>query len=438
MIIKEVPTYFAVFTCYIAILGHAFILGFASPTQKQLLEKKILNKDTLPLFASMSNFGLFLGTVMMFLCVQSKINSNGVVIMSSILGGVGCLMIISADSALLIIAGVTLFGVYSSCAFYFANMYVVEVSLENQRRMASGGIGFCIRIGLFFVYSLGIWLSFRWLAGVMLIFLIIFVILLSVNPKSPEWYVSQGLEDRAKATLLYLHGKDFDADSELQKIQNSIKNKQFTWIDSINALKNWKVLKSILLMAAFTCCKEFGGHEAMVSFSSYILENQQGMDPKVASLFYPIFLTVGAIVSIIVLECCKLKWQIILGVTLQCISHISMAVYYFVSENHLSCMKENLQICQTISFWPMVNIALYAFGFSLGWGLTYFSLVGTLLIYYRKVSVLIVFLLEYLCMFAVINLFYFSLTALGGLNTFLLLAIVSLIAIVVTCIFLDK
>ena len=42
--------------------------------------------------------------------------------------------------------------------------------------------------------------------------------------------------------------------------------------------------------------KEFGGHEAMVAYSSHILTSQQAMDPKVASLFYPICFIVGAIV----------------------------------------------------------------------------------------------------------------------------------------------
>ena len=435
---KEIPTYFAVFTCYVATLGATFIMGFASPTQKQLIQEKILNKGTLSLFASMTDIGLFLGTAVAFICTQSKLDSNTVAIVSSVLGAVGCLMLISANSALLIISGVALVGLYSGCGFYFANIYVVEISLESQRKMAIGGIGFCLRIGLFFVYLIGIWLSFRWLAVVVFSLLFASVILISVNPKSPEWYVGQGLEGRAKAVLLYLHGKDFGADSELQNIRINISNKQFSLIGSINALRSWKVLKPILLMTAFTCLKEFGGHEAMLSFSSYILENQQGMDPKVASLFYPIFLTIGAIVSLIILKSCKLKWQIMLGAMLQAISHISMAVYYFVSENYMSCMGENFQICQTVSFWPILNISLYAFAFSIGWGLTYYSLIGTLLIYYREISILIIFLLAQICMFTIVNLFYLSLNALGGFSTFLVLAMVNLFVVIVTYIVLDK
>ena len=67
-------------------------------------------------------------------------------------------------------------------------------------------------------------------------------------------------------------------------------------------------------MIGIAFLKEFGGHEGMVSFSSHILENQQAMDPKVASLFYPICLIIGAIVYFSIQNHLKLKWILIIAV----------------------------------------------------------------------------------------------------------------------------
>ena len=430
MKLTEITTYFAVFTGYVGVIGIVFILGFSSPTQKQLIQEHIVSKSTISIFASVSHVGRFLGNFVMLSCYQLKINSNTAVLVSSVIGGIGWLMVIIASSSIMAILGASLVGVYTGITIFFIQTYIGEITLSSQRRVASGGIGFCFRISLFCVYALGIWLSFRWLAAVGLLFICIFCLLLTIIPKSPEWYVSQGVDERAKHTLFYLHGKDFDADSELQNIRNNIADNKFTWTDSINALKNWKVLKPIILISVFTCCKEFGGHEAMVSFSSHILENQQRMDARLASLFYPTFLTAGAVVSLIILNSCKLKWQIILGALLQAFSHLSMAVYYFVSENHLHCLKEYSQICQTISFWPIFNIALYAFGFSLGWGLTFFSLIGILIVSYRGISLLLTSAATNISMFTIINMFYYLLNTIGGFSTFLCLASVNLISIV--------
>ena len=284
---------------------------------------------------------MILGLILMLFCLQCQINSNVLVILTSVVGASGWLMIISANSASVLISGVFLVGLSSGFSGFFAQLYIGEISLSSQRKVLGGITGFCFRISILFVYASGIWLSFRWLAVLGLSILLLLVFLISINPLSPEWYVSQGLEERAKQTLFYLHGKDVDADAELLNIRNDVSNKQFTWIDSIKALRNWKVLKPILLMTAFAFFKEFGGHEAMVSFSSHILENQQGMDPKVASLFYPIFLTAGAIVSMIIFRFCKLKWLIIAGNVLQTLSHLSMSIYYFVSDKYFHCTDES-------------------------------------------------------------------------------------------------
>ena len=427
---SEIPTYFAASTCYVAILEIMFILGFISPTWKQLIEEEIISKEILSVYASISLVGMILGLILMLLCLQCQINSNVLVILTSVVGASGWLMIISANSASVLISGMFLVGISSGFSSFFSLMYIGEISLSSQRKVLGGIIGFCHRIALFTVFALGIWLSFRWLAVLGLLILLLLVFLISINPLSPEWYVSQGLEERAKQTLFYLHGKDFDADAELLNIQNDLFNKQFTWIDSIKALRNWKVLKPILLITALTFFKVFGGHEAMVSFSSHILENQQGMDPKVASLFYPTFLTVGAIVSMIIFKFCKLKWIIIAGNVLQTLSHLSMSIYYFVSDKYFHCTDESSQICQMISFWPITNVALFAFAFSLGWGVIYASLITILIVSYREISLLIVNLTVSACAFTFINLFYFLLNTVGAFSTFLCLAIINLTSVV--------
>ena len=426
---KEIPTYFAALTSYISILGRVFSIGYPSPTQKQLIQEKIISEETLSIFASISMLGSCLSIVGTFFVLQYKINSNVIMMISCLIGGIGWLIIANANSAMVIISGLCLAGVFGGCVTVFSKMYISEISLSSQRRVLGGISGFCFRIGILLVYALGIYLPFRWLAVVGLFIIFIFALSLSFNPKSPEWYVSQGLDEQAKKTLLYLHGEDFDADSELQNIQNNLADKQFTWIDSLNPLRKWKVLKPILLMVALSCFKEFGGHEAMVSFSSHILQNQQGMKPEVASLFYPIFLTAGAIVSIIILKYFKLKWQIIVGNILQTLSHLSMAIYYFISDNYLHCTHESSLICQSISFWPILNIGLYAFAYSFGWGLTYYSLLAILYVSYKEIAIPITSLTVTVSMFIVINVFYLLLSTIGGFGTFLCLAMVNLTSI---------
>ena len=275
------------------------------------------------------------------------------------------------------------------------------------------------------------------MAVVGLIQICLFCILLQLNPLSPVCYVRQGLDERAKTTLQYLHGSQFDTETEIQKIKSETLSNKITWNESLKALKDWKVLKPILLMAVIASLKELGGHGAMVSFSSHILESQQAMDPKVASLFYPIFLIAGAIVSISILNYCKLKWLIIFASVFQAISHISMAIYFLISENHLHCMTQYSDICHKISFWPIFNIALFAFSYALGWGLVFYTLLGLLFTVHRELSTAIAGIIMTFSAFTTIMAFFYMLHNIGGFATFLIFSGNYFIAIGFVYFFMD-
>ena len=44
-------------------------------------------------------------------------------------------------------------------------------------------------------------------------------------------------------------------------------------------------------------------------------------------------------------------------------ANISMAIYYLVSEHFLHCNTEYTKLCHNLAFWPILNIAIYAFSF---------------------------------------------------------------------------
>ena len=250
-----------------------------------------------------------------------------------------------------------------------------------------------------------------------------------INPNSPVWYVQQSLDEESKSTLLYLHGRDFDADSEIQKIKGNTLCNNISWIESIRALKEWKVLKPILIMVGIAFLKEFGGHEALVAYSSHILTSQQAMDPKVASLFYPICLIVGAVVCIFIQSYTKIKWLLITASIFQAISHISMAIYYLVTEHYLHCNTEYTQLCHNLAFWPILNIAAFAFSFGLGWGLVFSALAGILFTVHREFSAAIIGVVFSFSAYFAVLIFFYLLHNVGGFITFLIFSVNYFIAI---------
>ena len=417
---NEFPTYYVVFTSYTGVLTTAFLLGFASPTQKQLVEESILNYKTLPIYASIGHLTRMLGNILAPIITQTGLNMNLLKAINCCMGGIGYVLIIATYTAEQLILGIAIVGFYTGINVIFMSTYMAEVTLDNQRRVSFAGYGFSLRIGVFLVYLLGIWLPFRWLAVLGLLQIFLFSISQQFTSPSPVWYVRQGLDEKAKTTLQYLHGRDFDTDTEIQKIKSETLSRNISWSERVKTVKEWKVLKPILLMCAIASFKELGGHGALMAFSSHILESQQAMDPRVASLFYPIFLIAGAIVSISIIKYCKLKWLLIIASVFQAISHISMAIYFLISDNHLHCMTLQSHVCRVISFWPILNIALFAFSFAFGWGLVFFTLIGVVFTVHREYSTAIVVTTEDICSYLVVMAFFYLLHNIGGFATFLI------------------
>ena len=434
--LEDFPTYFTVVTCYIGALSVIFINGYTSPTLKQLEQEDILNYYTLPLFASVMHVTKILGLILLPCLAQTNISNKVIIIAGSVVAVCGWGLIIMAESPLTIILGAGLVGLYNGITSVFLITYLPEICLEKQRRVLCGGLGFSDRIGIFFVYLFGIWLSFRWLAVFGLCLVALFICLLILSPHSPVWFVRQGLQARAISTLIYLHGSVFDADTEIKSIQSVKAGSPFSWRTSFSALKEPKVLKSILLVTSLAILGALGGHSAMLSYSSKILRSQHGMDPKIASLFYPIFLILGGVVSLFTLKCFKLKDLLIVACSLQLLSHVSMGVYFLVSERYLHCVSNYSQLCKTISFWPVCNIALYGFSYSVGFGAVIFSLKAVMFTTHREISSAISEIAANIATVIVVYSFNFLLGSIGGFWTFLILSSIDLISVAFIGIFL--
>ena len=375
---------FSVTTCYYGNFCMFFLAGFPSPTQKELMDAKVLSEFTLPIFASAPYIGIVFGSLILAICIDRYV----LAIMSLFLSAVGWNCIIIGYSSAFIILGTILVGLKNGIMSNYLFAYFPEICLERQWKFIGGGIGLSLRMSVFVSYFFGIFLSYRWLAVFGIVVDLLFFILLLFLPTSPAELVRQNNDDRAKRVLTSLHGDAINCVEELSVIKDKLRESTGT-NRSLSELKNWDVLKPIFIVSILQFFKEFGGHEAIVVFSSIILENE-GMNPKVSSLFYPIFLLIGSVASIFLVKYFSLSRILFLTTALQALAHLSMAVYFFTSIDILYCNSLPSTACEYIVYWAVANIALYALAFSTGWGTILFTLFGIMIQVQKERSIAIV------------------------------------------------
>ena len=423
MITNELYTYFVACSCYIGIFSITCQLSFTSPTQKELLDRNILSDYTLPIFASIGLAARMIATLILPMLLQFNISINSIIVTHCLVGWAGWMLILSASSVIPMILGMALVGYYTGVAFLFINTYIPEIALDNQRRVFCGVFGFISRIGMFLSFFMGIWISFRWLAVFGIVQICVFCIFLLFIPISPVQHVAQGLDEKARDTLFHLHNRNVKLEEEIRKIKSSIITKKVSMRENLEGLVDRKVLKPLFILLAMGVIKEAAGHMVMVSFSTKILESQYAMNPKAASLFYPTFLIIGAILCLMILDKCRLKWLTIAGSSIQVISHLSMSIYFLTIENYPHLLTRDSDLHYAVSIWPACNIALFAFGFGLGWGVVYFSLVGLLATTHRELYTGLSDAVSNLAACINIQIFYYLFVYLGGFTTFLIYGI---------------
>ena len=400
-----------------------------SPTANSLVELTPLTTNTLPLFAGM----IFFGSLVMLLILSftsQTISTKALLIASTVPGCVGWLTAVIANDVYTMLIGRFLLGVQSS-ALFLTSVYLGETAAPSRRRYYCSGISLAMRFGVVLIYAFGIWVPFRWLAVIAIVFEAIFLCLMLLNPISPVWLVQQGLEIRAKECLEYLHGKQFDADSEIieMKRNNIVK---LSIREKLSQLFKWKVLKPILIVTTINNFKPLSGNSFLIAFSSQILSQQRGLSPNVAALFFPVMQVVGNIIGQQLVSRFSLKKILLTSTSCIVLSHISMTVYFATTNYIVDCSNKAdiSSLCINFSFWPILNLVLFGMSYGMGLDCVSYTLFGEAFDSNNKeLSLCIIHTVGTILSIIVIVLFQYIFTLVGGTLTFGLLSTIVIISL---------
>ena len=156
-------------------------------------------------------------------------------------------------------------------------------------------------LGMVLVFTLGKWLTWRWLAGVSCVFPILSMILLPAVPESPSWLVTQGRCKEAKKALTWLRGDDYDITEEYKKLETSYKITQSkkvpeeinTWGTVVIKTKDFvvklgrpDVWKPVLLMLLLTLLQQFAGVATISYYAITIFGDGKRLDKYSATIIY--------------------------------------------------------------------------------------------------------------------------------------------------------
>lgn len=422
-----------------------FGIGFPSPTLKELLGLNLLDDYTFPIFTSAFVLGLALGVILSIPCSKYLGRKLSVTI-SSIIIMFGLLLIASAINPTYLIAGRLFHGIGAGLSCNVLIVYIAEISPPCTRGLLSSFEGIYDATGSLIVYVIGSLISFRWLAIVGLVMSALHTSLVLFVPESPTWLYERGLEKRAKSNLIALRREESEVLEECSSmsiaLQANGKSKLFT-VQFIKVILVKYRLKALAIGILLAIGSTNSGIDIIYSYTSTLLEANNGIDPNFVAIGVTIFGVFGAVAIIIIVDRIGRKPLLLASAVIVTISHISLTCYFLLDENIFGCSvlegESNISLCKWIIIWPGISLAVFSIGFQIGWGSVVYVIFGEIFPIRIKefgagisMSVLNIWSIIILIAFSYIR------GVIGNGYTFLFLALINLFSCIFIILFLPE
>ena len=364
-------------------LGYS--LGFPSPIAREVKSGNLLDDYQFGVFSGI----FYLSAAVSGLCaipMMFWLGRKPVIMSAAFISTAGWILLSSSRMPELLICARAITGLGCGLSTPIVPIYVAELANKNTRGRHLSVTVFAISFGVMMIYTLGIELSYSWLALVGAFLCSAESMALLVVPYTPVYLASRELEGNALDTLQKLRLKGYDSLNELNEIRSVVLNKQINCTSKLWMFVRPLDLKAVMVLMVVVT-HQFSGINLSSSYCSELLNNER-IDPNVLGLFFPLGALLGSILNLFFVDKIGRKILLLISYIGVAIALLLLAIYLFLIDEICPYVIQNIHINYRLTdvcvspyllVWPLFCFTLFCIVFTLCTGTTIYILLGELI-----------------------------------------------------------
>ncbi|XP_076665642.1 facilitated trehalose transporter Tret1-2 homolog [Andrena cerasifolii] len=274
----------------------------------------------------------------------------------------GWLLIICANSVLLLYIGRFITGISGGGFCIAAPMYTAEIAESDIRGSLGNYFQLLLCVGILLSYVLGSAMNMRILSIISAIVPLIFFAIFVFMPESPIYYLKKGNEEAARQSLIKLRGAHYNVDDELQSHKEALDKTGAQKVSFLTMFKSRAVVRGFIIAYGLMIFQQLSGVNTVIFYSSDIFTKAgKSLNPKYASIIVGVMQIVGVFLSTLIVDRLGRRILLLASIILLFLTSFILGVYFYLSENKPDISEE-------ISWLPLVVVCVFIIMFNLGFG----------------------------------------------------------------------
>ncbi|XP_050435947.1 facilitated trehalose transporter Tret1-like [Adelges cooleyi] len=258
--------------------------------------------------------------------------------------------------------GRTLQGIGAGALCAVIPMYVGEISEPNIRGRLGAIFEVLAVFGVLYVYIVGAYFNYMTFCALCGVWSLIHLIGVLLIPESPYYYLSNHMEGKARMSLKKLRGGIVDTSRELDEIKKAIadeNSKEYTFSQVISSAVN---RKSLFIGIGCMFFQQTCGCSVVIFYMNDIFASTgSDMDPNTAAIIVGFVMFSMTLVTMALLDKAGRRILLVISACVMAASYMCLGMYYIIYRN-------SPDTAQSLSWLPLLSIAVYIMGYSTGFG----------------------------------------------------------------------